>query len=145
VYPPLRTKSVTNQLKQAVLDGTIDCIASHHLPHEYDSKILEFENAKYGMTGLETAYAAVQTLFPDLPAEKVYALFGANARNIFNLEPATIEKDKAASLTLFDQKASWTYDLTKTASKSRNSAFHGQVFKGKVTGTFTKGKLHLNS
>ena len=69
----------------------------------------------------------------------------ANARNIFNLEPATIEKDKVASLTLFDQKASWTYDLTKTASKSRNSAFHGQAFKGKVTGTFTKGKLHLNS
>ncbi len=75
-----------------MLDGTIDCIASHHLPHEYDSKILEFENAKYGMTGLETAYAVVQTLFPDLSAEKVYALFGGNARKIFNLGLQPLKK-----------------------------------------------------
>jgi dihydroorotase len=75
----------------------VDCIASHHLPHEYDSKVLEFENAKYGMTGLETAYAVIQTLFPALSAEKIAALFGANARKIFNLSANTIEKGSAGS------------------------------------------------
>ncbi len=102
VYPPLRPRAVVSQLKEALLDGTIDCIASHHLPHEYDSKILEFENAKFGMTGLETAYAVIQTLFPDLPAERIYALFGGNARRIFGLSPSTIDKGSTGSFTLFN-------------------------------------------
>jgi dihydroorotase len=143
VYPPLRPKAVVSELKQALLDGTIDCIASHHLPHEYDSKILEFENAKFGMTGLETAYAAVQTLFPDLSAEKIYALFGGNARRIFHLDPATIEEGNSEDFTLFSPGTGWTFDLAKSASKSKNSAFHGKTFTGKAIGTFTKGKLHL--
>ena len=143
VYPPLRPPSVIQQLKQAVLDGTVDCIASHHLPHEYDSKILEFENAKYGMTGLETAYPVIQTLFPDLSAEKIYALFGGNARKIFNLQPSTIEKGQPGNMTLFNAAKKWTFDLNKTASKSKNSPFHGKNFTGKVIGTITKGHLHL--
>jgi dihydroorotase len=143
VYPPLRPQSVISQLKQAVLDGTIDCVASHHLPHEYDSKILEFENAKYGMTGLETAYAVIQTLFPDLNSEKIYALFGGNARKIFNLPAYTIEKGNPCSLTLFNATRKWTFDLSKTASKSKNSPFNGKTFTGRVIGTITKGNLHL--
>jgi len=145
VYPPLRSKIISDQLKQAVIDGTIDCIASHHLPHEYDSKILEFENAKFGMTGLETSYAVVQTLLPDLSAERIYALFGGNARRIFNLDPCVIEKGNACNLTLFDMEFDWTYDLAKTVSKSRNSPFYGIPFKGKAIGIFAKGKLHLNN
>ena len=144
VYPPLRSKIISEQLKQAVMDGTIDCIASHHLPHEYDSKILEFENAKFGMTGLETSYAVVQTLLPDLSAERIYALFGGNARRIFNLESCVIEKGSPCNLTLFDMEFDWTYDLAKTVSKSRNSPFHGTPFKGKAIGIIAKGKLHLS-
>jgi dihydroorotase len=145
VYPPLRPKSVITELKKALLDGTIDCIASHHLPHEYDSKILEFEHAKYGMIGLETAYAVIQTLFPKLSAEKIAALFGGNARRIFNLDPCTIETGNVGSLTLFNPETEWTFDLSKTASKSRNSPFDGKTFTGKAMGTITKGQLHLSS
>ena len=145
VYPPLRSKIISEQLKQAVVDGTIDCIASHHLPHEYDSKILEFENAKFGMTGLETSYAVVQTLLPDLSAERIYALFGGNARRIFNLDPSVIEKGNVCNLTLFDMAFEWTYDVTKTASKSRNSAFHEIKLSGKAIGIIAKGKLHLSN
>src|SRR5450631_1076647 len=134
VYPPLRTRVIADQLKQAVRDGTIDCIASHHLPHEYDSKILEFENAKYGMTGLETSYAVIQTMFPDLTAEKIYALFGGNARSIFNLPPSIIEKGSSGPLTFFNAKIEWTFDLTQTSSKSKNSPFHGKTFTGKAVG-----------
>jgi dihydroorotase len=145
VYPPLRTKLIKEQLKQAILDGTIDCIASHHLPHEYDSKILEFENAKFGMTGLETSYAVIQTLLPDLSAERIYALFGGNARRIFNLDPSVIEKGRLSNLTLFDMGLEWKFDLTKSLSKSRNSPFHDMAFRGKAIGIITKGKLHLSN
>ena len=145
VYPPIRSRAIASQLKEAVLDGTIDCIASHHLPHEYDSKVLEFEYAKYGMAGLETTYAVIQTLFPDLQSEKIYALFGGNARKIFKLNPSTIEKGSSGSLTLFNPATEWVFDLNKSASKSRNSPFHGSAFKGKAIGIISKGKLHLNS
>ena len=144
VYPPLRPRSVTSLLQKALLDGSIDCIASHHLPHEYDSKILEFENAKYGMIGLETAYASVQTLFPELSVEKIYDLFGGNARKIFGMDSCTIEKGQSGNITLFNPGQTWTYDLTKTASKSKNSPFHNKTFTGKAIGIITKGKLHLN-
>jgi dihydroorotase len=144
VYPPLRPEQVVMQLRQAVTDGTIDCIAVHHLPHEYDSKILEFEHAKFGMTGLETAYAVVQTLFPALSDEKIFALFGGNARRIFHLDPCTIEKGNQGNLTLYLPAADWIYDLEKTMSKSKNSAFHGKPFKGRALGTITRGNLHLN-
>ncbi len=145
VFPPLRPKEVVADLKKAILDGTVDCISSHHLPHEYDSKVLEFEYAKYGMIGLETAYPVVQTLFPDLSAEKIYNLFGGNARSIFRLSPSSIEKGHKASLTLFNPSFEWTYDLTRTSSKSRNSPFHGMKFTGRSFGIVTKGKIYLNT
>lgn len=144
VFPPLRPEQVVKQLRQAVEDGTIDCIAAHHLPHEYDSKVLEFENAKFGMMGLETAYAVIQTLFPHLSGERIYELFGGNARKIFNLAPATIEKGNSDNLTLYNPGTSWTFDLAKTVSKSKNSAFHGKSFTGKAVGIVTGGNLHLN-
>ncbi len=134
VYPPLRPKKEIEGLKAALLDGTIDCIATHHLPHEYDSKVLEFENAKYGMTGLETAYAALQTNFPQLGAEKMAALFGGNARRIFQLEQPTIEKNSIACLTLFQPLKFWTFHLANARSKSKNSAFQNYSFKGKPLG-----------
>jgi len=144
VYPPLRPKFIIESMKQALLDGTIDCIASHHLPHEYDSKILEFENAKFGMTGLETSYAVIQSLFPALNAEKIARLFSTNARKIFGLDPSTIEKGSFANLSLFSPQFSWTYDVDKTASKSKNSPFHNKSFTGKPLGIVTKGKWYLN-
>ena len=79
VYPPLRRTADIASLKNAVIDGTIDCIASHHLPHEYDSKVLEFEYAKYGMIGLETCYSVINSAFPQLNPEKLISLMSSNA------------------------------------------------------------------
>ena len=141
VFPPLRTKAAMEGLRAAVVDGTIDCIASHHLPHEYDSKVLEFEYAKFGMTGLETAYAVVQTLFPTLPKERMVDLFGGNARKIFNLPSPEIRVGARAELTLFNPATEWRYDVKQSKSKSSNTAFDGKTFTGKPVATIRGEKL----
>ena len=102
VYPPLRTKADVSALKKAVMDGTVDCIATHHLPHEYDSKILEFEYAKFGMIGLETCYAVINTILPELSAERITELLSTNARKIFGLEKASLNEGESCCITLFD-------------------------------------------
>jgi dihydroorotase len=145
VFPPLRDQEAVKELRQAVMDGTIDCIATHHLPHEYDTKIIEFEYAQAGMTGLETAYAALHTVLPELNAERLVALFGGHARKLFDLPAAGIEKGQPASLTLFNPSGTTHIRAGTTRSKSKNSAFLDKTLKGRVTGIVNNGKIFLNN
>lgn len=144
VYPPLRPRAVSDQLREAILDGTVDCISSHHLPHEYDSKVLEFAHAKYGMTGLETAYAVIQTLFPTISPLKIYDLFGGNARKIFKLDQPKIEKDAPALLTVFSPQEKWQFIVARSKSKSKNSAFGDHIFTGKPKAIIRRDQLFIN-
>ncbi len=145
VYPPLRTKKDIGTLRNAVIDGTIDCIATHHLPHEYDSKVLEFEYAKYGMIGLETCYAVINTLFPQLSTERLTNLMSNNARKIFNLQQNTINEGHTSSLTLFDPSSKYKVEEKTFRSKSKNSAFVGIELTGKVIGIINGEKNFLNN
>jgi dihydroorotase len=145
VYPPLRTKGDVKALKQALLDGTVDCFATHHLPHEYDSKILEFEYAKYGMIGLETAYAVVKTILPELSEEKLISMLSTNPRKIFGLEQAVIETGKSCAVTLFNPNMSWQFIETDIKSKSKNTPFIGRTFTGRPIGIINGEKLFLNN
>jgi dihydroorotase len=144
VYPPLRSKAEREIIKKAVADGTVDCIASHHLPHEYDSKVLEFENAKYGMTGLETTYAALKTAQPAVPDEKWVNLLCHNPRKIFGLEQPVIAKDMIACITLFEPGGKTSVDESFFRSRSRNSAFIGKTLTGRVKGIVNRDKVFLN-
>src|SRR5206468_6538664 len=74
VNPPLRIAEDQRALKDGLLDGSIDCIACHHLPHDRDHKEVEFEYAQEGMTGLETAFAVVRTALPELSLERMIEL-----------------------------------------------------------------------
>jgi dihydroorotase len=141
--PSLRTREDREALKNAVVDGTIDCIASHHFPHEKDSKIIEFEYAKYGMIGLETSFAVVRTMLPQLSFEKLIAIFCTNPRRIFDLPVASIKENETACLTLFtDEK--WIFKTTDIRSKSINTAFLGKEFNGRPLGIINKDQVFLN-
>jgi dihydroorotase len=144
VNPPLRTKEEKTALQKAVLDGTVDCIASHHLPHESDSKVIEFEYAKFGMIGLETAYAVVNTAIQGITVEKTVALMATNPRTIFGMDSVTIQTGNKAVLTLFNPRQKWTVTPESFKSKSSNSPFTGLELTGKVSGIINGTKLILS-
>lgn len=143
VYPPLRTNIETELLQKAVEEGTVDCIASHHMPHEYDSKVLEFEYAKFGMTGLETTYAVLKKTMPGVSERAWVEMLCLNPRKIFNLPVPCVKKDERCSLTLFDPSGNWTYTETNVKSKSRNSPFLNTSFTGQVIGIINGEQVFL--
>ncbi|MFM7838074.1 MAG: hypothetical protein ACKO6K_00785 [Chitinophagaceae bacterium] len=130
-------------LKKALADGTIDCIATHHLPHEQDSKMTEFEYAAFGMIGLETCYPALRTAVPEISEEKWVDLLSLNARKIFGLSRPSVAVGQPASLTIYDPEGSTEVTPQFFRSRSRNSAFLGKTLKGRVLGTCHKGQLTL--
>jgi dihydroorotase len=144
VNPPLRTKNDRDALRKAIANGTIDCIATHHLPHEYDSKILEFEYAQFGMIGLETSYAALNTAVPGTGQEKWISLLSVNPRKIFGLDEIKIEEGSNAMITLFDPEQKWIVTEKDIHSKSKNSPFIGKELTGKVIGIINKDNVLLN-
>jgi len=142
VNPPLRTRKDMEALRKAVNEGVIDCIASHHFPQDWDNKTCEFEYAKNGMLGLETAFATAITSGCD--TRNFVQMQTVNARAIFGLPVPVIGEGDPASLTLFDPEASFVFEKHMLRSKSANSPFIGKTLKGKVIGIINKGKVELN-
>ncbi|MFN2457685.1 MAG: dihydroorotase family protein [Chitinophagaceae bacterium] len=144
VNPPLRTAEDREALRSAVTDGTVDCISSHHIPQDMDSKMVEFEYAKDGMIGLQTAFAAVRSCIPELSLERITEVFSTNARKIFNLPGISIREKNKVNLTLFDKNQNWVLTATDIASKSKNSPFIGRTLTGRAIGIINKDKLFLS-
>jgi dihydroorotase len=144
VSPPLRTKADVEALKQAVMDGTVDCIATHHIPQHWDNKVCEFEYAKDGIIGLESAFSLVNTAVPKLSNERIAELFFANAAKLFKLPLQKIEKNALAELTLFNRNTEYTFSKEHIRSKSANTPVTGSKLRGKVIGIINKGQVFLN-
>ena len=145
VNPPLRTKQDRDALRDAVNDGIIDCIASHHLPHEIDSKVSEFEYAKFGMIGLESAFGAIRASMPKLSLEALVKLFSITPRKVFGLPECSIRENMSACFTIFDPKQEWTFNESDIRSKSKNSGFIGRKLVGKSIAIINKGKLLIQT
>jgi dihydroorotase len=106
---------------------------------DIEHKKMEFDLAKNGTIGLESAFGALQNVLPlDLIIEKL--TFG---KTIFALESESINVNAKANLTLFTPQGEWTFTKESVLSKSKNSAFFGMAMKGKVYGVFNQGKLIL--
>ena len=145
VNPPLRTKTDRDALLKGLLDGTIDCIASHHIPYNYDNKVCEFEYAKNGMIGLESLFGVVGLMVKDeWSIEKLIEKLSVASRKIFGLTLPEIKEGAAANLTLFNPAAEYIFDKSMIKSKSKNSAFVGKNLKGKVIGIVNKNQVVLN-
>lgn len=140
--PPLRSRADMMALRNALLDGSIDCIASHHLPQHWDNKTCEFEYAKPGMISLETLFAALMTT--GLPVKDFVQMQTVNARKLFGLPVPEIKEGEPATLTLFIPDAEFVFEEKVIRSKSKNSPFIGKKLRGRVTGIINKGKIHLN-
>jgi dihydroorotase len=141
---PLRTRADMMALREAVTNETIDCIATHHLPQDWDSKTCEFEYANYGMIGLETTYPVLKSILPAISEPQWVQLLSANARKIFDLPSCTIQENGVAEITLFQPAKTFTYKAEQIRSKSQNSPFINKEFPAKVAGIIYKAQLVLN-
>ena len=139
VSPPLRTNFDRIALIKGVLDNTIDVITSDHNPIDIEHKKMEFDLAKNGTIGLESAFGALLTVLPlDKIVEKLTA-----GRAIFKLKSTGIEDGNLANLTLFTTENDWTFSKENILSKSKNSAFLDSKMKGKAIGIYNNGTLIL--
>ncbi|NBL63980.1 dihydroorotase [Flavobacterium sp. NST-5] len=140
VSPPLRDEETRKFLLEAVLDGTIDAITSDHNPIDIEHKKMEFDLAKNGTIGLESAFGALLGVLPlELVIEKL-----TFARNIFGIEKPKIAVGEKAEITLFDPDIKWTFTKDSIQSKSKNSAFLGTNLTGKPLGIYNNNTLILN-
>jgi dihydroorotase len=138
--PPLRSQDDVNALREGIQDGTIDAIASDHAPHHINLKMLEFDKAPFGITGLETAVGLALTQLK-LPVARLVELFSLNPQKIMKIKPWGLFEGSAAHLTVLDTAREWKFDVSQSRSRSRNSPFHGWDMKGKAVGTIVNGKV----
>jgi dihydroorotase len=139
VSPPLRTEANRKALLEGVLDGTIDMITSDHNPMDIEHKKMEFDMAKNGTIGLESAFGALMTV---LPLETIIEKLTIG-KTTFGIESNSITEGAKASMSLFNPEGSSTFTKSTILSKSKNSAFLGMEMKGKVYGILNQGKLIL--
>jgi dihydroorotase len=142
--PPLRSEADRQAVIAALLDGTVDCIATDHAPHARHEKEQEFERAPNGITGLETALGlALRILHRDhgMPLARVVALMSSEPAKLVKLDSAgSLARGNWADLVLFDAAAEWNYRAAASLSKSKNSPFDGAKMMGRIAATIVGGR-----
>ncbi|MEU7039649.1 dihydroorotase [Streptomyces varsoviensis] len=146
VNPPLRTEADVLALREALADGTIDCVATDHAPHPHEDKDCEWGAAAMGMVGLETALSVVQHTMVDTGlldwqgvADRMSARPAAIGRLRGHGRPIAV--GEPANLTLLDSAYRGAVDPAGFASRSRNTPYEGRELPGRVTHTFLRGRV----
>ncbi len=141
--PPLRTETDRQALIDALIDGTIDCIATDHAPHALHEKEVPFEAANMGVTGLETAFSSVYTelVLPGrITLELLVEKLGCGGAP-FGIEPFTLAEGSRANLCLIDLEAEWVVGEDGYESRSANSWCAGEKLRGRVLVTLADGQV----
>ena len=139
ISPPLRNNEDRKALLAGVLDNTIDCITTDHNPIDIEHKKMEFDLAKNGTIGFESAFGALLTVLPlEIVVNKL-----TSGKSIFKIDNQSITEGNKANISLFTTNEKWVFEKENILSKSNNSAFLGQEMKGKAVGIYNQGKLVL--
>jgi dihydroorotase len=142
--PPLRSGDDRSALVAAVRDGTISVVATDHAPHARHEKDVPFEEAPFGVTGLETAFAALNTHLVEpglLPLKTLLERMSAGPARAYGLEAPRVEVGARANLVLLDTEASWRVGDEGFRSRSANSWLLGETLRGKVRLTVADGRV----
>ncbi len=143
MYPPLRTGADRKALLQGLASGVIDVIASDHAPHARDEKDLDFDVAPFGAIGLQTLLPAVLRLHFDygLGLMQVLSLVTVNPARLLGIDGGTLKPGSRADITIVDPSTNWTLSEDMIMSKSKNSPFLGETFRGEVVYTICNGQI----
>jgi len=142
--PPLREAADVAALRQALKEGVIDCIASDHAPHAYDEKEAAFDDAPFGIVGLETAFAVAHTELVQggvLTLPELVARMSTLPARVFGLAGGTLHPGAAADVSVLDPRQQWTVDPKRFFTKCRNTPFAGRELVGRPTLTLVAGKI----
>jgi dihydroorotase len=142
--PPLRSARHVEAVKAGLADGTIDAIATDHAPHTVQDKEVEFDYAANGVIGLETAFGLTVSVLVEggvLSLDQAIARLTADPARIFGLAKGTLSVGADADVAIVDPAREWVVDIAHSASKSRNSPFHGWKLRGQVLATIMSGKI----
>ena len=142
--PPLRSERDRQATIAAIADGTIDCLVTDHAPHTVEDKRRPFEEAPFGIVGLETALALTLTHLVrpgHVTLARAIELWTEAPRRVFGLPEVRLAPGSPADLVLFDPDAEWTVDPEAFHSLGRNTPFAGWTLRGRVFGTWCDGRL----
>ena len=150
VNPPLRTEADVHALREALADGTIDIVATDHAPHPTEAKECEWQEAAFGMLGLETALSIVQKTMVDnglLNWSQVADRMSITPARIGGYENhgQPLAVGSIANLVVINPTRKWTVDRDLVLSKSSNTPYHGHELPGVITHTFFKGEATYNN
>lgn len=140
--PPLRREEDRLAVQAGLADGTLDCIATDHAPHAIVDKEVEFDHAAFGILGFETAFALSYRLVLDkvISLPRLVSCLTEKPLEVLGKPYGGLQVEQPADLALIDLNADWTYRVSESFSKSRNSPFDGWEFRGQVVGTWVGGK-----
>jgi len=143
--PPLRSREHLEAVIEALADGTIDAIATDHAPHHADEKALEYDQAPFGITGLETAVGlAFERLVHRgvVGLARLVELCSVNPAKIFSLtDRGTLRPGAHADVTILDPEHIWTFKAAASKSKSRNTPFDNWTMRGAPVATIVGGRV----
>lgn len=141
--PPLRSAADRLAVRQGLIDGVLECVATDHAPHHYEEKEREFDDAPFGIVGLETALAVCigELVKPGaLPLFDLVERMSTAPARLMGIEGGTLRPGSRADLVLFDPDEEWTVDPASFRSKSRNTPFGGWEVTGRVKRTIVGGE-----